>query len=98
MATSPNQSQPTPTMLMLPAEGPSLEQRRINLIWEYTQAIIALVVVLSTMVTGVYVIFVGRENVQIPNVIATAFGIVVGFYFSRNNHGANGSSKPPQKH
>lgn len=66
----------------------SAGQQKVGLIWEYTQAFIALTVVSVTMATGVYVVFAGKSGDQIPNIIATAFGIVVGFYFSRNNHGA----------
>jgi hypothetical protein len=76
-------------------------QRRINLIWEYTQAIIALMVVLTTMIAGIYMLFqptitIGtgalqmQMPVQIPTIIATAFGMVTGFYFSRTNHAAIG--------
>lgn len=76
-------------------------QRRINLIWEYTQAVIALLVVLTTMIAGIYsmarptvTIGVGlamtQLPVQIPTIIGVAFGMVTGFYFSRTNHAAIG--------
>lgn len=63
-------------------------QRRINLIWEYTQAIIALLVVVSTMACGVVAMV--YDNKQIPTIIGVAFGMVTGFYFSRTNHAAIG--------
>lgn len=72
-------------------------QRRINLIWEYTQAIIALIVVITTMVAGILgVIAPGPDH--IPTIISMAFGTVVGFYFSRTNHVAIGGigHKPEQ--
>jgi uncharacterized membrane protein YqgA involved in biofilm formation len=73
-------------------------QRRVNLIWEYTQAIIALLVVISTMVAGIESVF--HPNTQIPTILSVAFGTVVGFYFSRTNHQAIGGigPKPNQKY
>lgn len=62
-------------------------QRQINLIWERTQAVIALMVVAFTMVCGAISMWKG---VDIPNVVAVAFGMVTGFYFSRTNHAAIG--------
>ena len=74
-------------------------QRRINLIWEYTQAVIAIIVVAATMVSGCYVVFAHSTD-QIPNIIAAAFGIVVGSYFQRTNHTNVGGvgDKPMQKY
>lgn len=62
-------------------------QRRINLIWEYTQAVIALLVVFTTMGAGLYGMV---HDLPIPTLMAVAFGTVVGFYFSRTNHSAIG--------
>ena len=71
-------------------------QRRVNLIWEYTQAAIALMVVIATMVAGLKVAL----GQQIPTIFSVAFGTVVGFYFSRTNHQAIGGigQKPTQKY
>jgi hypothetical protein len=63
-------------------------QRRVNLIWEYTQATIALMVVFSTMACGIIVMI--NEQKEIPTIIGVAFGLVTGFYFSRTNHAAIG--------
>jgi len=62
-------------------------QRRINLIWEYTQSIIAIMVVIATLICGIYGTI---ENVQVPTIISVAFGMITGFYFSRTNHAAIG--------
>ncbi len=62
-------------------------QRRINLIWESTQSLIAKIVVIFTMVIAAYCVYVGKE---VPALVAMAFGTVVGFYFSRTNHAAIG--------
>lgn len=70
-------------------------QRHINLIWEWTQAAIAILVVISTMVCGA----IGMaKDLQIPTIISVAFGMVTGFYFSRTNHAAIGGigAKPTE--
>lgn len=57
-------------------------QRKVNLIWEYTQAAIAI------MVTAV---FVYAEVSKIESTsLKMAFTLVIGFYFSRTNHSAIG--------
>ncbi len=68
-------------------------QRRVNLIWEYTQAIIALVVVMATMASGVFMAYTHSQD-QLPTIMSVAFGTVVGFYFSRTNHAAIGGIGP----
>lgn len=68
-------------------------QRRINLIWEYTQAIIALVVVGATMAAGLRSAWT-KSSEQLPTIMSVAFGTVVGFYFSRTNHAAIGGIGP----
>jgi hypothetical protein len=86
-------------------------QRKINLIWEYTQAVIALLVVVTTMIAGVFsmvrpTVSVGsglaqvQVPLQIPTIIGVAFGMVTGFYFSRTNHAAIGGTgeKPTEKY
>jgi len=62
-------------------------QRQINLIWERTQSGIAVCVVVVTMIASVLAMI---RDVMIPNLIAVAFGTVIGFYFSRTNHAAIG--------
>lgn len=56
-------------------------QRRVNLIWETTQAIIAVLITLAT-ITGVLQIsgLMGSET------LTNAFFLIVGFYFGRTNH------------
>lgn len=64
----------------------SASQRKVNIIWERTQQIIALAVVLSTMISGVYMSFKGLPESRMPTILSVAFGTVVGFYFGRTNH------------
>lgn len=64
-------------------------QRRVNLIWEFTQASIAIMVVLANMVAGIYYALSGIKD-NIPAVLSSALFLVIGFYFSRTNHQAIG--------
>ena len=57
-------------------------QRRINLIWEFTQAGIAILVTLALIYTAVNKI----DSAEIRD----AFFLIIGFYFSRTNHAAIG--------
>jgi hypothetical protein len=59
-------------------------QRRINLIWEYTQATIAISIVLANIV---YIFLMLLVTDPPPAVLlANAFFLVIGFYFGRTNH------------
>lgn len=62
-------------------------QRKINLIWEYTQAAIAVSVVLVSMVAAIIAMVYGKE---VSAFLSFVCGNVVGFYFSRTNHAAIG--------
>ena len=65
-------------------------QRRINLIWEVTQAVIAIII------TGA-IIYDAINKIQSQE-LTNAFFLIVGFYFSRTNHAAIGGigAKPIQ--
>jgi hypothetical protein len=67
-------------------------QRKINLIWEYTQAAIAILVTLALIYTALAKI----ESAEVRD----AFFLIIGFYFSRTNHQAIGGIgiKPIQKY
>lgn len=69
-------------------------QRKVNLIWEYTQAIISLIVVIDTMVVSSYIVFTQKPETSIPTLLAVAFGMITGFYFARTNHVAIGGVGP----
>ncbi len=64
-------------------------QRRINLIWETTQAFIAISVVLCNLVVGTAV-GLGYSAAKTPELLTNTLFLVVGFYFSRTNHAAIG--------
>ena len=61
-------------------------QRRVNLIWEYTQAAVALFVTVAVIVSTVLRI----DSVTLTN----AFFLIIGFYYSRTNHAAIGGVGP----
>jgi len=61
-------------------------QRRVNLIWEVTQALIAITVTVSMIVSALI-------QIRSPELI-DAFFLIVGFYFSRTNHSAIGGVGP----
>jgi hypothetical protein len=61
-------------------------QRRVNLIWEVTQAIIALVVVIANMWVGTYQGLQGVSGFVMPPILSNSLFLVIGFYFSRTNH------------
>lgn len=96
---------PNPPPISLPIPSTTTEQqditlasqRRVNLIWEFTQAFIAVVVVLSNMIAAVFNVFMNR-NVDVPMILSSALFLIIGFYFSRTNHAAIGGIgiKPTQ--
>lgn len=64
-------------------------QRRINLIWEVTQAFIAITTVTANLIVAVYQGVYGVTTGH-PVVLSSVLFLVVGFYFSRTNHSAIG--------
>ena len=67
----------------------SAGQRRINLIWEYTQAAIAGIVVVANIIYIFVLLFVPNVSVNATTtagLLANAFFLVIGFYFGRTNH------------
>lgn len=69
----------------------SAGQRRINLIWELTQAFIALAVVLSNMIVAVYDgLHLPSQRAEFPVILSSSMFLIVGFYFARTNHSSIG--------
>jgi hypothetical protein len=68
-------------------------QRRVNLIWEFTQAAIAILIVVANVIVEV-----AGKDTKGSTVLSSAMFLVIGFYFSRTNHSAIGGigSKPIQ--
>lgn len=57
-------------------------QRRVNLVWEFTQAGVALAITLAV----IYCSIIKSTSPELTN----AFFLIIGFYFSRTNHQAIG--------
>jgi len=65
-------------------------QRRVNLIWEYTQAGIAIVVVGANILYVFVALFItaplSMTSADNGALLRNAFFLIVGFYFGRTNH------------
>lgn len=63
-------------------------QRKINLIWEMTQAIIAIIVTLAV----IYSAMTGKES----SILSNAFTLIIAIYFVRMNHTKIGGVGPKE--
>lgn len=61
-------------------------QRRINIIWEVTQAFVAVSVTLSTLYVSAMLALKEQGQTAAFLLLSNAFFLVVGFYFGRTNH------------
>jgi hypothetical protein len=64
-------------------------QRKVNLIWEYTQSIIAVLIVTANIAAALFNVFNGRDA-DVPVILSSALFMVLGFYLARTNHQAIG--------
>lgn len=72
-------------------------QRRVNLIWEVTQACIALGVTFATLWVSANMALMSGTDRAAFLLLGNAFFLVIGFYFGRTNHqrmGGTGSIQP----
>lgn len=67
-------------------------QRNTSLFWEVTQAVIAVEVCTTACFVIIWKVITGPVAMELPILLATMVGLVVGFYFSRTNHSAIGGS------
>lgn len=66
-------------------------QRRINLLWETTQAVIAILVTAGTLiVSGLLVLKDGEKSATAFLLLSNAFFMIVTAYFQRTNHTREG--------
>lgn len=65
-------------------------QRQINLLWELTQAIIALSVTTITLYTASQLAVLQSAETASFLLLSNAFFLVIGFYFGRTNHQRTG--------
>jgi len=73
----------------------SAGQRKINYIWEYTQAAIALITVLANIIYIFAMLFIPNISTgaaTAATLLANAFFLVIGFYFGRTNHARMGEN------
>src|SRR5688572_23294258 len=78
----------------------SAGQRRINLIWEYTQAGIALLIVFANIIYIFLLLYLPDIPSAASNaavLLANAFFLVIGFYFGRTNHARIGDDPTSAK-
>lgn len=68
-------------------------QRRVNLIWEYTQSFVTVVVVLANMVVAVSN-GINGTLLEHPSILSSSLFLILGFYYSRTNHAAIGGIGP----
>jgi len=61
-------------------------QRRINLIWEYTQSVVAILVVATNMIVAIIFVMYKLPSNDYPFILSASFFLVVGAYFQRTNH------------
>ena len=64
----------------------SLGQRRVNIIWEVTQGIIAMAVTGATLFVASSLAVKDTGQTAAFLLLSNAFFLVVGFYFGRTNH------------
>lgn len=81
-------------------------QRYINRVWEFTQSAIALMTVISgVLINSIIIFFVILKDAEVSTsqlslisislqFINLTTGIIIGFYFSRTNHSAQGGVGP----
>lgn len=65
-------------------------QRHVNLIWEFTQALIALAVTSITLYTASKLALLEPAQTAAFLLLSNAFFLVIGFYFGRTNHQRTG--------
>jgi hypothetical protein len=73
-------------------------QRRVNMIWELTQAAIAISVTIAVLVVGASLALSGESSMTAFLFMSNTFSLIIGFYFSRTNHtqiGGTGSKPRP---
>ena len=92
----PVSQQPLPPNTTLSQDKTLQGQRNVNIVWEVTQAAIALTITIGVVVVAVHNGLSGTESIQheFPAVLSNAFFLIVGFYFSRTNHQAIGGVGP----
>ena len=71
-------------------------QRKVNLIWEYSQAIIAIAVTTNALTVCAFLVYRGDPTNAVPAfmLLSNVFFLVIGTYFQRTNHTRIGGVGP----
>lgn len=64
----------------------SAGQRRVNIIWEVTQAIIAITVASTTILVAATLVLRDSAASAAFLLLSNSFFVIIGFYFGRTNH------------
>lgn len=83
---------PSETVTTAEEDRHTKSARNINLIWEVTQAAIALLVVIANVASGFIPV-----TATAGDIFGYAFFLVIGFYFSRTNHARTGGVSDVKK-
>ena len=91
--------EPKPSTTTHEEDRTTAGQRRVNMIWELTQAVIAVCV--TTAATAVAAYRATHAEPIAPDgaalqLLSNAFFLIVGFYFSRTNHTKVGGVGPTE--
>jgi len=68
-------------------------QRRINLTWETTQAVVAISITFTTLYVSARLILGGTTDNAAFQLLSNVFFLIVGTYFQRTNHQRVGGVK-----
>lgn len=71
---------PPPTEPEVAKEKAATRKNTINMLWEYTQAFLAISLTLAAIYVSV------RTPSDVPQTLENALFVVIGFYFGRTNH------------
>jgi hypothetical protein len=69
-------------------------QRKVNLIWEYTQSFVTISVVTTNMLVAGINAVNSRPISEHPAILSSSLFLILGFYYSRTNHAAIGGVGP----
>ena len=90
---------PSPRVLDTPSQVETTlrtaGQRRINIIWEVTQACIAIFVTVSTLYVAAKLTLGDKASEASFLLLSNAFFLVIGFYFGRTNRQKVGGVTSP---
>lgn len=88
---------PLPPKTTLQEDITTAGQRRVNLIWEFTQSFVTIVVVLANMIVASVNGMHGGSAQDHPVILSSSLFLILGFYYSRTNHAQIGGIGPKKE-